>query len=161
VRDSRRPHHSPSLTLSFSLSLTHSLLLFLCHSSVSRSLAFSLSLSLSSSVIPLLFQRCPSDTLNLPLYLSLSISLSFPLLLSLSPLSRPSSGRSFSLPPPSIPFTFLTLARRGRLARTCEPRTSAFLSAKRRTGFRRKETTIRRIVATDHSWRVDRINEVN
>lgn len=40
-------------------------------------------------------------------------------------------------------------------------RTSAFLTAERRSGFRRKETTIQRIVATDHSWRVDRINGVS
>jgi len=128
----------------------------------------SLVLSLPLPVIPLLFQRCPSDTLAQPTTYPLSLSLSPPL--SLSPLvlprlacrpvslalarSRsllPLSRSPFSLPPAAV----VSLA----LANRAPP--PAFLSAERRTGFRRKETTIRRIVATDHSWRVDRINRVD
>lgn len=111
----------------------------------------SLSLSFPRSpppLIPLLFQRCPSDTLalNLPtaLFLYLSPSHSPP------PFSR--------LPVPrSLYPVYPSRSHPPRPSRS-HSRTSAFLSAKRRTGFRRKETTIRRIVATDHSWRVDRIN---
>lgn len=124
---------------------------------VTRSL--SLAFPRSSSVIPLLFQRrCPSDTLAQPTTLPLSLSPSQP------PFPSPSLPSRVPLAPSSLssrsPFS-LSPSHRGRLARARDPCTSAFLSAERRTGFRRKETTIRRIVATDHSWRVDRINGVN
>lgn len=148
----KRDGRCARFTSSSPFSLTHS------------SLSFSLSLSLCPppSFLSFFSSVPPTPSLNLPLYLSLSLSLPLdPSSPSLSSPSRPSDARSFSLPPPSIPSTLLALPHRGRLARARDPCTSAFLSAERRTGFRRKETTIRRIVATDHSWRVDRINGVN
>lgn len=148
MRDSHRPHRSPSLTHTHSLI---SLSLFLSR--------FPSVLLRHSSPFSAVSLRHPRSTYHCTsLFLSLSLPLGPPSP-SLSLPSRPS--RSFSLPPPSIPSTLLALPHRGRLARARDPCTSAFLSAERRTGFRRKETTIRRIVATDHSWRVDRINGVN
>lgn len=90
----------------------------------------------------------PTPSRAQPTYrsISLSFSLPFPLPCLSVPLSLYSVHPFRSLPSRSCALS---------LALAC---TSAFLSAKRRTGFRRKETTIRRIVATDHSWRVDRIN---
>lgn len=133
--------------------------------SLTQSLFLSLSLSLSlcpPSFLSFFSGVPPTPSLNLPFCLSLSLSLpSRPPSPRRCLPSRPSDARSFSLPPPSIPSTLLAPLHRNRLARAHEPCTSAFLSAERRTGFRRKETTIRRIVATDHSWRVDRINGVN
>ena len=86
---------------------------------------------------------------SLPLYLSFRL-LSVPLAL---PLAR-SSLYSVSL----SHFLSFYITFSSSHSHLC---TSAFLTAERRTGFRRKETTIRRIVATDHSWRVDRINDVS
>lgn len=91
--------------------------------------------------------------LDLPLSPSLSL---------VSPLVRPSSASSRSLLPLfRLAFSFplsLYIALSSSHSHLC---TSAFLTAERRSGFRRKETTIQRIVATDHSWRVDRINGVS
>lgn len=91
--------------------------------------------------------------LDLPLSPSLSL---------VSPLVRPSSASPLarsSLYFVSLShFLSLYIALSSSHSYLC---TSAFLTAERRSGFRRKETTIRRIVATDHSWRVDRINGVS
>lgn len=91
--------------------------------------------------------------LDLPLSPSLSL---------VSPLVRPSSASSRSLLPLfRLAFSFplsLYIALSSSHSHLC---TSAFLTAERRSGFRRKETTIQKIVATDHSWRVDRINGVS
>lgn len=115
-------------------------------SASSSPLSLTLVLSLSSS-LPRSFLSffsgvppTPSRSTYLPFYFSIFLPLVPPLPV---PCSLYPVRLSRSLPP--------------RPSRS-HPRTSAFLSAERRTGFRRKETTIRRIVATDHSWRVDRIN---
>lgn len=112
---------------------------------------------------PFLFHKRLSVTIARVLDLPLSPSLSL-----VSPPVRPSSASSRSLLPLfCLAFSFslflplspcLCIALSSSHSHLC---TSAFLTAERRTGFRRKETTIQRIVATDHSWRVDRINDVS
>ena len=110
-----------------------------------------------SILSPFLFHgTCLSVTIArlLSTYRSLPLSVS-------RPAARPSNASSRSLLPLSFPRLALSFPFAPRfLARTRA--TSAFLFAPSRDGlgFRRKETTIRRIVATDHSWRVDRINGV-
>ena len=109
-----------------------------------------------SILSPFLFHgTCLSVTIArlLSTYRSLPLSVS-------RPAARPSSASSRSLLPLSFPVSlsrFLSL-HAFLLAPALPP--PSYSPEPGRLGFRRKETTIRRIVATDHSWRVDRINGV-
>lgn len=74
------------------------------------------------------------------------------------PLSRSVAPPVPPLAPPSVLVAlsrFLSLDARFLPRAQALPPPSCSLP-ERTVGFRRKETTIRRIVATDHSWRVDR-----
>lgn len=108
----------------------------------------------NKSILAFPFSRVSSSpSLEFSIYHSLPLYLSFRLLS--VPLALPLARSSLYF---VLLSHFLSLSTSRFLLRT---RTSAFLTAERRSGFRRKETTIQRIVATDHSWRVDRINGVS
>lgn len=110
----------------------------------------------NKSILAFPFSRVSSSpSLEFSIYHSLPLYLSFRLLS--VPLALPLARSSLYFVSLSH-FLSLYIALSSSHSYLC---TSAFLTAERRSGFRRKETTIRRIVATDHSWRVDRINGVS
>lgn len=109
----------------------------------------------NKSILAFPFSRVSSSpSLEFSIYHSLPLYLSFRLLS--VPLALPLARSSLYFVSLSH-FLSLYIALSSSHSYLC---TSAFLTAER-SGFRRKETTIRRIVATDHSWRVDRINGVS
>lgn len=125
----------------------------------SFSLLFTLRQSSPFSTVSLRHPRSTNHLSSLSLLLSHPFPLVLPRLACCPVLLVLARFRSL-LPLPRSPFS-LPLVAIISLALVDRAPPPAFLSAERRTGFRRKETTIRRIVATDHSWRVDRINGVD